>query len=132
MGSNLDTRQITVLIVDDQPNTIQSLTMMLQLADDIHPVAYARTGVEALDLARIHRPDVVLIDVQMPEVDGISASINIMRALPGTQVIMMSTLPDTDYQWGAMLVGASDFLTKPFTSTQLLNAIYTAAKRGVM
>lgn len=119
--------KIRVLIVDDHHETRENLYHMLRLADDIDPIAHANTGVQALDLARLHKPDVVLMDVNMPGVDGVAASQTILQYLPSAKIVMMSAQPQTDYQWGSMLIGASDFLTKPFTARELTESVRKAA-----
>ncbi|MCI0398942.1 MAG: response regulator transcription factor [Chloroflexi bacterium] len=117
------TKKIKVLIVDDHHETRENLYRMLELDNELEAVAHASTGVQALDMARLYEPDVVLMDVHMPGVDGVAASQAILRAVPQTKIIMMSGQSDTDYQWGSMLVGASEFLTKPFTAKELVNCI---------
>jgi pilus assembly protein CpaE len=121
------TSKIKVLIVDDHHETRENLYHMLQLTGDIEPIAHASSGVQALDMARLHKPDVVLMDVNMPGVDGVAASQAILQQSPNTKIVMMSAQPKTDYQWGAMLVGASDFLTKPFSARELTESVRKAA-----
>jgi pilus assembly protein CpaE len=85
--------------------------------------------VEAINKVREHRPDIVLMDINMPDMDGITASQRITREFPGTQVIMMSVQSETDYIRRAMVAGARDFLTKPFSLDELLTAIHNAYQR---
>lgn len=119
--------KIKVLIVDDHHETRENLYNMLRLTGDIDPIAHANSGVQALDMARLHKPDVVLMDVNMPGVDGVAASQTILQYVPNTKIIMMSGQPKSDYQWGSMLVGVSDFLTKPFSAKELTETVRRAA-----
>ena len=119
--------KIRVLIVDDHHETRENLYHMLRMAGDIDPVAHASTGIEALDMARLHKPDVILMDVNMPGVDGVAASQSILRYVPTAKIVMMSAQPETDYQWGSMLVGAIEFLTKPFSAREVTESIRRAA-----
>jgi DNA-binding NarL/FixJ family response regulator len=116
-------QKIRVLIVDDHRDTREQLYNMLQLTDTLEAVGHAGTGVQALDLARLYQPDVILMDVHLPGIDGVAASQAILRAVPQTKIVMMSAEPDTDIQWGSMLVGASHFLTKPFSYKELVTTI---------
>lgn len=119
--------KIKVLIVDDHHETRENLYHMLSLTGDIDPIAHASTGIQALDMARLHQPDVILMDVMMPGVDGVAASQAILQYVPHTKIVMMSGQPETDHQWGSMLVGASDFLTKPFSAKELTESVRRAA-----
>jgi pilus assembly protein CpaE len=119
--------KIRVLIVDDHHETRENLYQMLRMSGDIDPVAHASTGIEALDMARLHQPDVVLMDVNMPGVDGVAASQSILHYVPTVKIVMMSAQPETDVQWGAMLVGATEFLTKPFSARELSETIRRVA-----
>lgn len=121
------TSKIKVLIVDDHHETRENLYHMLQMTGDIDPVAHASTGIQALDMARLHQPDVILMDVNMPGVDGVAASQAILQHVPKAKIVMMSAQPKTDYQWGSMLIGASDFLTKPFSARELMESVRRAA-----
>jgi pilus assembly protein CpaE len=92
-------------------------------------VAEAATGLEAIERVMEHRPDIVLMDINMPDMDGITASQRITGTYPETQVIMMSVQSETDYIRRAMVAGARDFLTKPFSLDELLTAIHNAYQR---
>ena len=119
--------KIKVLIVDDHHETRENLYHMLRLTGDIDPIAHASTGIQALDLARLHQPDVVLMDINMPGVDGVVASQAILQYVPNTRIVMMSGQPETDQKWGSMLVGASEFLTKPFSARELTECVRRVA-----
>jgi pilus assembly protein CpaE len=121
--------KIRVLIVDDLPTTRESVSKLLQFEAGVELVAEAGTGLEAIAMVEKHKPDVVLMDINMPDMDGITASQKITKAFPRTQVIMMSVQSETDYMRRAMLAGARDFLTKPFSLDELLTAIREAHER---
>ena len=116
-------QRISVLIVDDIPETRENLQKLLYFESDIEIVGTAANGQEAIDQARRLQPDVVLMDINMPDMDGITASQEIVRLAPGSQVIMMSVQSEADYLRRSMLAGAVDFLTKPFTSEELTSSI---------
>jgi pilus assembly protein CpaE len=115
--------RIRVLIVDDIPETRENLKKMLYFESDMEVVGTASTGEEAIELAKQVRPHVVLMDINMPGVDGIAASEAITRAVPYAQVVMMSVQSEADYLRRSMLAGARDFLTKPFTMDDLVATV---------
>jgi pilus assembly protein CpaE len=121
--------KIRVLIVDDLPTTRESVRKLLQFEAGVELVAEASTGLEAIAMAEAHKPDVILMDINMPDMDGITASQEISKTLPRTQILMMSVQSETDYMRRAMLAGARDFLTKPFSLDELLTAIREAYDR---
>lgn len=121
---------IRVLIVDDIPETRDNLKKMLSFESDIEVVGAASSGVEAIRLAKQYQPHVVLMDINMPGVDGISASEGIMQEVPFASVVMMSVQSESDYLRRSMLAGARDFLTKPFTSDELLSTIRRVYQMG--
>lgn len=115
--------KIRVLIVDDIPETRENLKKMCYFESDIEVVATAESGKEGIELARQFHPHVVLMDINMPGLDGIAASEAITRDVPFAQIVMMSVQSEADYLRRSMLAGARDFLTKPFTMDELLSAI---------
>ena len=121
--------KIKVIIVDDLATTRESVVKLLQFEPNVTLVAEAATGLEAIEKVRSHRPDIVLMDINMPDMDGITASQRITGEFPETQVIMMSVQSETDYIRRAMVAGARDFLTKPFSLDELLTAIHNAYQR---
>jgi pilus assembly protein CpaE len=126
--SQPSTQKISVLIVDDIPETRENLQKLLYFESDIEIVGTAENGQQAIERARTLRPDIVLMDINMPDMDGIAASQEIVRLAPGSQVIMMSVQSEADYLRRSMLAGAVDFLTKPFTSEELSSSIYRVNK----
>ncbi len=117
------TDTIKVLIVDDIPETRDHLTKLLGFEGDIVVVGSAASGVEAIELAGSLVPDVVLMDINMPDMDGITATEKLAQAVPTAAVIMMSVQGEADYLRRSMLAGAREFLVKPFSSDELTASI---------
>lgn len=115
--------QIRVLIVDDIPETRDHLTKLLGFESDIDVVGSAASGAEAISLASSLSPDVVLMDINMPDMDGIAATEELARAVPTASVVMMSVQGEADYLRRSMLAGAREFLVKPFSSDELTASI---------
>jgi len=117
------TDNIRILIVDDIPETRENVRKLLQFETDLEVIGHAATGGEAIAMAEKERPDVILMDINMPDADGIVASQTITERVPGTQVIIMSVQSEADYLRRAMLAGARDFLMKPFSGDELVEAV---------
>ncbi len=117
----------TVLLVDDQDLIRTGFTMILDAEDDIDVVGEARDGAEALRQVAALRPDVVLMDVQMPGVDGIEATRSIVEAHPDTRIVILTTFDDDQYLFDSLNAGASGFLLKNCPADDLVNAIRLAA-----
>ena len=117
------TDRIKVLIVDDIPETRDHLTKLLGFESDIEVVGSAASGAEAIALATSLTPDVVLMDINMPDMDGIAATEGLGRAVPTASVVMMSVQGEADYLRRSMLAGAREFLVKPFSSDELTASI---------
>ncbi len=115
--------KIRVLIVDDLPETRENVRKLLQFESDIDVIAQAGNGEQAVELARQHRPDIILMDINMPGLDGIAASQAVVQFVPSAQIIIMSVQSEADYLRRAMLAGARDFLMKPFSGDELVTAI---------
>ena len=124
------TSKISILIVDDIPETRENLQKLLYFEADIDIVGTAENGRRAIDMARQLQPDIVLMDINMPDMDGITASQEIVRLAPASQIIMMSVQSEADYLRRSMLAGAVDFLTKPFTSEELSSSIHRVYEMG--
>jgi pilus assembly protein CpaE len=121
MGSGKEV--IRVLIVDDIAETRESLKKMLYFEPDMEVVGTAESGEEGIELAKQYKPHVVLMDINMPGLDGISASEAIIRECPFAQIVMMSVQSEADYLRRSMLAGARDFLTKPFTMDEMIATV---------
>src|SRR5919199_5686421 len=122
---------IRVLIADDVSETREILEKALYFEKDITVVGKAANGREAVQLAKQHQPHVVLMDINMPEMDGIAATEAIMAQVPGTQVIIMSVQNEQEYLRRAMLAGAREYLIKPPDSDELVRSIRHVAKLQV-
>lgn len=118
-----DGEKIRVMIVDDIVDTRDQLEKLLYFEKDIEVVAKAANGREAVALAKQHKPDVILMDINMPDMDGITATETILTQDPSIQVIIMSVQGETDYLRRAMLAGAREFLTKPISADDLYKSI---------
>lgn len=115
--------RIRVLIVDDIAETRENLRKLLSFDASIEVVGAAATGQEGVRLAREFHPHIVLMDINMPGMDGIAATEAIMQEMPAVQVVMLSVQGETDYLRRAMLAGARDFLIKPPTGDELMSTI---------
>ena len=121
--------QIRVLVVDDIPETRDHLTKLLGFESDIDVVGSAASGREALEMAARLQPDVVLMDINMPDMDGIAATEQLASVVPGAAVVMMSVQGEADYLRRSMLAGAREFLVKPFSSDELTASIRQVSAR---
>jgi DNA-binding NarL/FixJ family response regulator len=121
---------IRVLLVDDQPLMRSGFRALLDIEDDIVVVAEAADGREGLALAREHRPDVALIDIQMPVVDGIEATRRIAAdpALTGIHVVILTNYGLDEYVFNALRAGAAGFLVKDIQPEDFLHAVRVAAR----
>lgn len=121
-----NSEKIRVLIVDDIAETRENVRKLLQFESDVEVVGAARTGKEAVDLSREMAPDVVLMDINMPDMDGITATEKIKKIIPYAQIVILSVQNDPNYMRRAMMAGARDFLAKPPTVDELTSAIRRA------
>jgi pilus assembly protein CpaE len=117
-----------VLIVDDVAETRENIRKLLQFESDVEVVGAARSGKEGIQLAKDLDPDVVLMDINMPDVDGITATEIIRQKSPHIKVVILSVQGDQNYMRRAMLAGARDFLTKPPMGDELISAIRRAGE----
>src|SRR3990172_4826288 len=120
--------KIRVLIVDDVSETRENVRKLLQFESDVDVVGVASTGKEAIQLSQDLNPDVVLMDINMPDMDGIAATEAIRSKQPVVQVVILSVQGDQNYMRRAMLAGARDFLTKPPMGDELISAIRRAGE----
>ncbi|MFG1690082.1 response regulator [Nonomuraea sp. NPDC049269] len=121
---------IRVLLVDDQPLLRSGFRALLDLEDDIEVVAEAGDGMEGLTLVKKHRPDVALIDIQMPVLDGIEATRRIAAdpALAGVHVVILTNYGFDEYVFNALRAGAAGFLVKDIVPEDFLHAVRVAAR----
>ena len=131
------TEQIRVVIVDDIAETREHLAKLLSFESDIDVVGAAASGEEAVELTGRLSPDILLMDINMPGMDGIATTERVSATFPATSIIMMSVQGESDYLRRSMLAGAREFLVKPFSSDELTASIRQVhirekAKRGRM
>jgi DNA-binding NarL/FixJ family response regulator len=119
--------RVRVVLADDQRLVRESLSTLLDLLDGIELVANAADGQEALELVDAHRPDVVLMDIRMPRLDGIEATRRLRERHPGVPVIALTTFADDESVLGALRAGARGYLTKDAGSDQIHDAILAVA-----
>jgi DNA-binding NarL/FixJ family response regulator len=120
---------IRILLADDQALLRSTFRMLIDSCADMTVVAEAANGEEAADLARLHRPDLVLMDIRMPVLDGIEATRRITRdpALGGVRVVILTTFDLDDYVYAAIRAGASGFLLKDARPEDILSAVRVVA-----
>ncbi len=118
---------ISVLLADDQQLIRTGLRLVLDAETDVQVVGEAVNGREAVDLARRLSPDIILMDIRMPDMDGIAATIEIVKLNIATRIIMVTTFDPDEYLYEALVAGASGFLLKDTLAGDLVAAIRTVA-----
>jgi DNA-binding NarL/FixJ family response regulator len=119
----LNDAPIRVVVADDQRVVRDGLSMLIGLIDGIEVVGTAADGAEALELAARERPHVVLMDLRMPRVDGVSATQEIRRSMPATEVLVLTTYADDASLFPALEAGARGYLTKDASAEEIERAI---------
>jgi DNA-binding NarL/FixJ family response regulator len=120
---------IRIVIAEDQAIVRRGSALLLSMEPDMEVVGQARNGVEAIELAQLLRPDVVLMDLHMPVKGGVAATREITQALPGTQILVLTTLDDDETVFEAVRAGAHAYLLKDADEDELLETV-RALKRG--
>jgi DNA-binding NarL/FixJ family response regulator len=115
--------RIRVLIADDQRVVREGLGMLVSLIDDVEVVGSASNGAEAVRLAEAHHPDVILMDLRMPGVDGVAATADLRQRLPGARVLVLTTYADDAAIMSALRAGAAGYLTKDASAEEIETAI---------
>ncbi|MGI9647525.1 MAG: response regulator [Acidimicrobiia bacterium] len=124
---------IRVAVVDDQVLVRSGFAVMLDLQDDIEVVAEAGDGAAAIEIARTHRPDVILMDIRMPEMDGLAATEAIVDAADWpVRVVILTTFDPDEYVYRALRAGASGFVLKDISPEHLVAAVRTVADGGAL
>jgi DNA-binding NarL/FixJ family response regulator len=123
----MTTQPIRVLLVDDHELIRRGMRMVFDAEADVHVVGEAASGAEAVHLASELAPDVVLMDIRMPEMDGIEATRRIVRTTPSSRVLVLTTFDLDEYAFGSLRAGASGFLLKNTPPAQLMEAIRSIA-----
>jgi YesN/AraC family two-component response regulator len=121
--------KLRVLIADDIQETRRNTRLMLATIDDVEVVAIASNGLQAVQLSNEQHPDIVLLDINMPDMDGLTAYREIAKSLPGTGCIIISAEKDTSTFRTAISVGVQEYLVKPFTIDELEEAIARMRER---
>jgi pilus assembly protein CpaE len=127
--------KIKVMIVDDIQDTRESVRRLLEFEEDIEVISEAGGGSEALSIAEKIKPDVMVMDINMPEMNGIRTTELMRERVPETDIIIMSVQGEQDYLRRAMLAGARDYIVKPFSGGELANSIvrvYSSKKSSVV
>jgi len=122
-------RKLRVLIADDVQETRRNTRLMLATMDDVEVVAIASNGLQAVQMAQEHHPDIVCLDINMPEMDGLTAYKEIVKIYPETGCIIISAEQDTATLRTAITVGVQEYLIKPFTVDELETAVTRVYKR---
>ncbi|MCI8369394.1 MAG: response regulator transcription factor [Clostridia bacterium] len=117
---------IKVMLVDDQIILAEGIKSVLETSGDITVCGVAPDGAEAVELAQSAKPDVILMDIRMPNMNGVAATKRIKEALPACKIIILTTFDDSDYILSAINNGASGYLLKDIGSTALIDAIRNA------
>jgi DNA-binding NarL/FixJ family response regulator len=124
---------IRVALVDDQALVRGGFAMVLGHEDDIEVVAQAGNGLEAIEAARTHRPDVILMDIRMPEMDGLEATARIVEEADwDVRVLILTTFEPDEYVYKALRAGASGFVLKDIPPEELPIAVRTVAQGGAL
>ena len=124
---------LRVMVVDDQALVRRGFALVLDNEPDIEVVAEAGTGVEAIENAREQQPDIILMDIRMPEMDGLEATANILKSGETTcRVIILTTFDPDEYVFRALQAGASGFVLKDIPPESLVEAVHTVADGGAM
>lgn len=118
---------IRVAVADDQTLVRSGMRLVLESAEDIRVVGEAADGIEAVDLAARERPDVMVMDIRMPELDGIEATRRLITRAPGTRVLVVTTYDLDEYVLEALRAGAAGFLLKDSAPDSLAEAVRTVA-----
>ena len=118
---------IRLVIVDDQTLLRQGLQILLELEDDLEVVGTAADGREAIVVVERLRPDVVLMDVRMPQLDGVAATRELLRRIPGLGVIILTTFDDDEYVFEGLKAGARGYMLKDTSAEEIVAAVRAVA-----
>jgi DNA-binding NarL/FixJ family response regulator len=119
-----DEHVMRVLIVDDQRAFVESMAIVIDSREELTCVGVARNGTDGIDAARRHQPDIVLMDVGLPDIDGVEATAVIVDEIPGVRVVMLTGRPDATVLARAAAAGASAFLLKDSSIDEIVEAMH--------
>jgi len=125
-----NTKPIRVLVVDDHPLVLEGLRAVLSTDDALEVVGEAHSGREAVGMAELLSPDIVLMDIRMPDGDGITATRQVKQVAPQTSVIMLTMYENPEYLFEAVKAGATGYVLKGVAGPELLEAIHTVMDGG--
>lgn len=125
-------RQIDVVIVDDQRLMLQGLSMMVNRIDEFHVVGTCNNGEEAVAFVKKNKVDVILMDIRMPRMNGVEATLLIKEKYPQVKIIILTTFNDDEYIFSSLKNGASGYLLKDATADEITDAIYKAYEGGTL
>ena len=123
---------IKLLLADDQDILTEGLKLILGSEEDIEIVGTADNGRKAYELCRIRKPDLVLMDIQMPEINGVEATAMIKKDFPQIKIIVLTTFNDDEYIYDALKNGTSGYLLKDTSTAEILKAVRTVYKGGAL
>lgn len=123
---------INVLLVDDQEIIREGLKMMLSFDDEINIVAEGSNGLEAIDLTKKYSPDIILMDIRMPVMNGVDATLAIKDLNLDTKILILTTFNDNDYIFDSLKNGANGYLLKDASSDEIINAIKNVFKGNLL
>ena len=121
---------IDIVVVDDHPVVREGLTAMLSTQEDMHVVAEASTGGEAVSLSRTHKPDVMVVDLQLPDMDGVEAIEKINKERPDSRFLVLTSYDTDDRVLHAVRAGAQGYLLKGVPKEELFHAVRTIHQGG--
>ncbi len=123
---------IKIMIADDQELIRESLRIVLNINPDMEVIGVTENGQETIDLVRAKKPDVILMDVRMPILDGVQCTRLIKEAYPEIRIIILTTFDDDEYVYNALKYGASGYLLKGVSVPELTQAVRTVVSGGAM
>ncbi len=126
-----DSGKIRILVVDDNVGTTENVSRLIYFEDDMEVIGQAYNGVQGVEMAAKLKPHIVLMDINMPDMDGITATREMRERAAFSQIIIMSVQADPEYMRQAMAAGARDFQPKPFSADELVNCIRRVYKIGL-
>ncbi|MGL4740243.1 MAG: response regulator transcription factor, partial [Sarcina sp.] len=123
---------INIILIDDQKIIREGLKMILSFDNEINILAEGSNGNEALELCRLHTPDIVLMDIRMPVKDGVCATLEIREEFPNIKVLILTTFNDNDYIFDTLKNGASGYLLKDADPDEIISAVKSVYKGNML